>query len=95
MRIEIHVRPGASVRKVGGTYDGVLLVRIPERAEEGRATEAALHAVADALGLPRRRIRLVRGGSTRRKLIEIMGGDHLKVERQLAELLGTADDERH
>ncbi len=88
MRLEIHVRPGASSTAVGGRYDNALVVRVVEPADGGRATEAALRAVAKALGVPRRSVTLVRGTSSRRKLIEIEvpvpGGD--KVERAAARL---------
>ena len=73
MRFEIHVRPGASRAAVGGEHDGALVVRVIEAAEGGRATDAALRAVAKAFGLPRRSVQLVRGATTRRKLIEIAG----------------------
>lgn len=74
MRLEIHVRPGASTTIVGGEHDGALVVRVVEPADEGRATKAALKAVAKALGLPRRSVSLVRGGTSRRKWIEVEVG---------------------
>ncbi len=76
-RVEIHVRPGASATAVGGAYDGALVVRVVEPADGGRATDAALSAVAEALGLPRRSVALVRGATSRRKLIEITTGDEV------------------
>jgi uncharacterized protein len=74
MRFEIHVRPSASATNVGGEHDGALVVRVVEPADEGRATEAALKAVAKALGLPRRSVSLVRGATGRRKLIDVEVG---------------------
>ncbi len=71
MRVEIYVRPGASETRVGGEHDGALVVRVVERADAGRATEGALRAVARALGVPSRSLTLVRGATSRRKLIEI------------------------
>ena len=71
MRFEIHVRPSASTTIVGGEHDGALVVRVVEPTDEGRATKAALKAVAKALGLPRRSVSLVRGATSRRKLIEV------------------------
>ena len=71
VRAEIHVRPGASATTVGGEYGGALVVRVVEPPEGGRATDAALDAVAEALDLPRRSVALVRGALSRRKLIEI------------------------
>ncbi len=71
MRLEIYVRPGASKAAVGGDFDGLLVVRVVEPADAGRATEAALRSVAAALDLPRRSVQLLRGATTRRKLLEI------------------------
>jgi uncharacterized protein len=74
MRLEIHVRPNAARTVVGGTYDRALVVRVAERAENGRATAAALAAVADALSVPRGAVTLVRGTTSRRKLLEVTVG---------------------
>lgn len=71
MRVAIHVRPSASATVVGGEYDGALVVRVVEPADGGRATDSALRAVAKALALPRRSVSLVRGATSRRKLIEV------------------------
>ena len=71
MRLEIYVRPSASVTTVGGSYDGALVVRVTEPADAGRATRAALRAVADAVGVRPSAVSLVRGAAARRKLIEI------------------------
>ncbi len=71
MRVEIYVRPNASATHVGGAFDGALTVRVTEAAVDGRATDATLAAVAAAIGVPRRSVTLVRGGRSRRKLLEI------------------------
>jgi len=71
MRVEIHVRPNASATAVGGEYGGALIVRVVEPADAGQATDAALRAVAKALSVPRGSVSLVRGATSRRKLIEI------------------------
>lgn len=87
MRVEIHVRPAASATAVGGEHDSALVVRVVEAPDGGRATEAALKAVAEALSLPRRRVTLVRGGRSRRKLIEIdAGSSEGRVEAAVARL---------
>ncbi len=56
---------------MGGAYDGVLVVAVAARAVEGKATEAALRAVADALGVRRSDVRLVTGVRSRDKIVEI------------------------
>jgi len=71
MRVEIHVRPNAATPALGGDFDGALIVRVVEPADSGRATEAALKAVAAAIDMPRRSVTLLRGPKNRRKLLEI------------------------
>ena len=80
VRVAIRVKPGASRTKVGGTYgadhargaEGALVVAVQERAVEGKATNAALKALAAALGVPGRKIRLVSGATSRDKIVEIL-----------------------
>jgi len=88
VRAEIHVRANAAYSSVGGEFDGALVVRVVEPAESGRATEAALGAVAECLQVPRRSVALLRGSRSRRKLIEIRvsSADELRVEAALARL---------
>ncbi len=71
MRVTIRVRPGARSTRVGGCYDGALVIRVAVRAEGGRATTAALDALADALGVPKRDVTLVAGATSRTKVVEI------------------------
>jgi uncharacterized protein len=74
MRVQIHVRPNSSNGGVGGDFDGALVVRVVEPPDAGRATEAALSAVASALQVPRRSVSLVKGAKSRRKLLEVEAG---------------------
>jgi uncharacterized protein YggU (UPF0235/DUF167 family) len=71
VRIAIRVRPGASRTAVGGNHDGALIVRVGERAVDGKATAAALKAVAKALQVPGRDVVLVAGATSRTKTIEV------------------------
>jgi uncharacterized protein YggU (UPF0235/DUF167 family) len=65
------VRPGASRTKVAGAYGEALVVAVSARAVDGKATEAALVALADALGVRRRDVRLVTGATSRDKAVEV------------------------
>ncbi|WP_246036687.1 DUF167 domain-containing protein [Cellulomonas telluris] len=67
----MRVRPGASRSRVGGTYDDRLVVAVTARAVEGAATEAVLRAVADALGVRPRHVRLVSGATSRDKVLDV------------------------
>lgn len=71
----VRVRPGASRTAVGGNHDGALVVRVAARAVDGKATEAALAAVAAAFGVRRRDVRLVSGTTSRTKVLDVEGDD--------------------
>ena len=83
MRVTIRVHPGASRPGVGGAYGDALVVRVRERAVDGRATEAALAAVAAGFGVPRRAVTLVTGAASRTKTVEVAGADPAVLARLL------------
>jgi uncharacterized protein YggU (UPF0235/DUF167 family) len=84
VRVTLRVRPGAGRTRVGGSHDGALVVRVSAPAVDGRATEAALRAVADAFGVRRSAVTLVTGATSRTKVAEVDGGDPGVLRRLLA-----------
>ncbi len=84
MRITVRVRPGAGRTKVGGSYDGALVVAVAERAVDGKATEAVLAAVAKAFDVRKRDVTLVTGATSRTKIVDVA----IDAPGRLAELLG-------
>ena len=91
MRILLRVRPGASRTAVGGRYDGpsgpALVVVVTARAVEGQATKAVLDAVAAAFGVRRSGVTLVRGVTSRDKVVEVEG-EESDIRPRLKRLLG-------
>lgn len=89
LRVDIHVRPGASSTAVGGAHDGALVVRVAEPAQKGRATAAALRALAEALGLPPSCLTLSRRTGSHRKVVEVgvPEGERPYVKDRIARLL--------
>ncbi len=71
MRIEVRVIPRARQRNIEKNADGSLLVKVTEPAEDGRANAAVIEAVAEYLGVAKRRVTLIRGRTSRRKLLEV------------------------
>ena len=73
--LAVRVKPGASRARVGGRHDGAhgpaLVVAVTARAVDGAATEAALRAVAAALGVRRSTVDLVTGRNSRDKIVAI------------------------
>lgn len=88
MRVAIRVKPSSSRTAVGGRYPATdsLVVAVTARAVEGKATEAALRAVAAAFGVRRGAVTLVTGATSRDKVVEI-DGDPAELERRRAALL--------
>jgi uncharacterized protein YggU (UPF0235/DUF167 family) len=84
MRITIRVRPGHSRPGVGGEHDGALVVRVSAPAADGRATAAALAAVAEALGVRRSAVTLIAGATSRTKIIDVAGADPAGLARLLS-----------
>jgi len=69
------VKPGAGRTRVGGCYgDDALVVAVSDPAVDGRATAAALKALASALGVPAREVLLVSGATSRTKVVEVPDG---------------------
>ena len=93
MRLKIIVRPNALRDGVGGSHDGALVVRVAGPAEKGRATRAALKAVAESLGVPPRTVTLVQGPTSRRKVVEIAlpGEQEEALQGRLRQLLKGED----
>jgi uncharacterized protein YggU (UPF0235/DUF167 family) len=69
---------------VGGAHDSALVVRVAERAVDGRATEAALAAVAETFGLRRRQVSLVSGATSRSKVVDVEGGEPSRLTELLS-----------
>jgi uncharacterized protein len=83
MRVTIRVRPGSARAGVGGEHAGALVVRVTAPAVDGRATEAALAAVASAFGVRRRAVTLVSGATSRTKVVDVAGADQAALDRLL------------
>ena len=84
MRVTVRVRPGSARPGVGGQHDGALVVRVSAPAVDGRATEAALRAIAAAFGVRRRAVTLIAGAASRTKIVEVAGADPVDLDRLLS-----------
>jgi len=72
-RLKLHVTPGAREDALAGWQGDSLRIKVRARPEKGRANEAVLRFLAGYLELPPSRIALVRGATSRDKLIEVEG----------------------
>ncbi len=67
-RLAVRVTPGARTESLE-LADGCLLAKVRAKPEDGKATAAVLELLADALGVATSRLRLLRGATSRQKLI--------------------------
>jgi uncharacterized protein len=74
--IAVRVKPGSSRSRVGGRYDGphgpALIVAVNAPPVDGRATEAALRALAAALKLKPAGLSVRAGTTSRDKVIAVI-----------------------
>ena len=84
--LRVRVRPGASRNRVDGYEDGVLVPRVTAPPEAGRANAALTELLSDFIGVPRSRLRIVRGVTSRNKIIEVQGMDDLVLGERLERL---------
>jgi uncharacterized protein len=82
MLITVRVIPRSS--KNGLEWDqGALKAHITASPVEGAANEALIALLARRLGLPKRSISIVRGATSRQKIVEIVGMTEEEVEQTL------------
>jgi uncharacterized protein len=82
--LDVIVSPNARRTRADGLHDGALRVRLVAPPVDGKANALLLDWLAAGLGLPRRRLRLVRGETARRKQIALDAADEEEVARRLA-----------
>jgi len=71
--LEVQVQPRSSRNQVVGEQDGRLKIKITAPPVEGEANQALINFLAQILDIPRKNIKLLKGESSRHKLIEISG----------------------
>jgi hypothetical protein len=80
----VRVHPSARVNAITGTHDGALKVSLTTPPTDGRANEALIAFIAELLRLPRARITLLAGTTSRSKTLRITG-------KSAAEVLAALD----
>jgi hypothetical protein len=78
--IPVRATPRASRSEIAGWKEGVLHVRLAAPPSEGRANQALIELLARALHIPRNRVNIVSGATSRTKLVQVegLGPDELR-----------------
>lgn len=69
-RLALHVTPGARSEGIA-LGEGKLAIKVRAKPADGAANDAVLRLLADALGVPPSGLRLLRGATSRAKLVQL------------------------
>ena len=70
--LTLHVQPGAAHTSVDGEHGEALKLRLAAAPVEGKANAELLRWLARAFGVPRRNVVLLRGETSRAKVLRIV-----------------------
>jgi uncharacterized protein (TIGR00251 family) len=82
--LRVRVTPRSSRDEVVGWQEGVLRVRVQAPPVGGRANQALARLLAEALGVARGAVEVVRGHRGREKTVRVVGLDEEGVKSRLA-----------
>jgi uncharacterized protein (TIGR00251 family) len=81
--VSVRVHPGARKNGVSGVHGEVVKISLTTPPVDGRANEALIAFVAELLRLPRGRVNLVSGATSRSKVLRITGKSAAEVRAAL------------
>lgn len=93
-RLQLRVSPGAARSAVVGRHGAGWKVRVAAPPEHGKANDAVVHLLADALDLRARDVTIVSGHGSRDKTVALARLASDEIERRLAEVSGAGKDLR-
>jgi uncharacterized protein (TIGR00251 family) len=73
LRFAVRVQPRASRSEIVGLHGDALKVRLTAPPIDGAANVALVELLADVLGVPLNSVRIVTGGTSRGKVVEVDG----------------------
>lgn len=69
----LHIQPGASKSEIAGIHGDRLKIRLKAPPLEGKANGELIKLLSTLLDVPKRNIEIIRGLSSRRKSVKIIG----------------------
>lgn len=73
MLLKVKVKPNAKKEGVFPLGDNLYEVRVSAPPEKGKANERLLELLAKHLKIPKSRLRIIKGHTTKNKLVEVDG----------------------
>jgi uncharacterized protein len=81
--LSVKVQPRASRNEIGEALGNELRIKVTAPPVEAAANDALIHLLADALGCGKSRVELVRGHTSRHKVIKLHGYTAAEVRQRL------------
>jgi uncharacterized protein (TIGR00251 family) len=81
--LRVRVQPRARRDEVVGERAGAVVIRLVAPPVDGKANAALCAFVAEAAGVPRSRVELVRGATSRDKVVRVLGVAEADLRRAL------------
>ncbi|MFY9327061.1 MAG: DUF167 domain-containing protein [Georgfuchsia sp.] len=81
--LTLHIQPGAKKTEVVGLHGDALKLRLAAPPVDGKANDALIAFLAARLDIPRSRLALVSGQTSRRKCVAVSNTDVTEIERSL------------
>lgn len=82
--LTLHIQPGAKRTEVAGVHGEALKIRLNAPPVEGKANEALIAYLARQLDIPRARVLLEAGQTSRAKRVRLVGVDAGAVVERIA-----------
>jgi len=82
--LTVKVIPGSRRTAIGGKYGGGITVYVAAPPEGGASKEAVIALVAEAFGVRRQDVSIVRGRGQPRKVVEVVGLSEPQLTEKLA-----------
>ena len=73
MKISVRVKPGSKKENVERVDDTNFIAHVKAPPVEGKANDALVRLLSDYFGVPKNHIRIIKGTTSKYKLIEIAG----------------------
>ena len=81
--IKVRVQPKSSRNQLDGFQDGALRVRVTAAPTEGQANAAVITILAKTLGVSKSRLEIIRGYSSRDKVVSVDTLTEQEVQRKI------------
>ena len=82
-RVTVKAHPRARRSAIAGRLGGAWKLDLAAPPSDGRANEECVRFFSELAGVPRNRVRIVLGATSRTKVVEIEGVDQKELEKRL------------